>query len=90
MTVLVFGGSGQIGRYLLPLLAARDELVVALSRNPHPVMQGISWLTGNLPDKVPPVDGISAIFCFGPLQQLADWLDGAKLPHAPRVLPPVP
>jgi nucleoside-diphosphate-sugar epimerase len=86
MTVWVFGGSGQIGHYLLPLLAARGEPVVALSRTTQPAMQGVSWLTGNFPDKVPLVEGISAIFCFGPLQGLADWLAGVELPHAPRVI----
>jgi nucleoside-diphosphate-sugar epimerase len=86
MTVWVFGGSGQIGHYLLPLLAARGEPVVALSRTTQPAMQGVSWLTGNFPDKVPVVEGISAIFCFGPLQGLADWLANADLPHAPRVI----
>jgi nucleoside-diphosphate-sugar epimerase len=86
MTVLVFGGSSQIGHYLLPLLAARDESVVAFSRTPRPAMQGVTWLPGNLPGKVPAVDGISAIFCFGPLKSFADWLDNVELRHAPRVI----
>jgi nucleoside-diphosphate-sugar epimerase len=86
MTVLVFGGSSQIGHYLLPLLAARDEPVCALSRSPREATEGVSWLAGNLPDRVPPVDGISAIFSFGPLQPFADWLGSVALPHAPRVI----
>jgi uncharacterized protein YbjT (DUF2867 family) len=87
MTVLVFGGSSQIGRYLLPLLAARDEPVVALSRTqPVHAVQGVTWLTGQLPADVPSVDGISAIFSFGPLRALADWLASARLPLAPRVI----
>jgi nucleoside-diphosphate-sugar epimerase len=86
MTVLVFGGSGQIGHYLLPLLAARDEPVVALSRTPQPALQGVTWLGGNLPDKVPAADSISAVFCFGPLPQFAEWLQSAELPHAPRII----
>jgi nucleoside-diphosphate-sugar epimerase len=86
MTVLVFGGSSQIGRYLLPLLAARDEPVVALSRAPQAATQGITWLPGQLPGGVPAVEGISAIFSFGPLQPFAEWMAGATLPHAPRVI----
>ncbi|MBE1160531.1 SDR family oxidoreductase [Dyella acidiphila] len=85
MTVLVFGGSGQIGHYLLPMLAARDEPVVALSRAPRAPIAGVEWLSGQLP-WVPAIDGISAIFSFGPLQPFADWLAGAHLPHAPRVI----
>jgi nucleoside-diphosphate-sugar epimerase len=87
MTVLVFGGSSQIGHYLLPLLAARDEPVMALSRTPQAhTVEGVTWLSGQLPDSVPAVDGVSAIFSFGPLRALADWLDKAKLPLAPRVI----
>jgi nucleoside-diphosphate-sugar epimerase len=87
MTVLVFGGSSQIGHYLLPLLAARDEPVMALSRTPQAhTVEGVTWLSGQLPGSVPAVDGVSAIFSFGPLRALADWLDKAKLPLAPRVI----
>lgn len=86
MSVLVFGGSSQIGHFLLPLLSARDEAVVALSRSPRTSIPGVTWMVGNLPDRVPVVDGVSAIFSFGPLQSLAAWLDNVKLPHAPRVI----
>jgi nucleoside-diphosphate-sugar epimerase len=86
MTVLVFGGSGQVGHYLLPLLAARDETVVAVSREPRAAILGVAWLTGQLPDSVSLVDGISAILSFGPLQPFADWLGRVQLQHAPRVV----
>ncbi len=86
MTVLVFGGSSQIGHYLLPLLAARDEPVLAVSRAAHAPAQNVTWLAGRLPDAVPMVEDISAIFSFGPLNHLADWLQQAELPHAPRVV----
>lgn len=86
MTVLVFGGSGQIGHYLLPMLAARDEPVVALSRAPRVALDGVRWLTGQLPEPVPAIDGISAIFCFGPLPPFAEWVARAHLPHAPRII----
>lgn len=86
MTVLVFGGSSQIGHYLLPWLTARDEPVVALSRSAQAPMQGVTWLPGHLPDAVPAVEDVSAIFSFGPLQSLASWMQQAALPHAPRVV----
>lgn len=86
MTVLVFGASSQIGHYLLPLLAARDEPVVALSRTARASTPDLTWLPGHLPDAVPDVDGISAIFSFGPLQACADWLARVELPYAPRVV----
>lgn len=86
MTVLVFGGSSQIGRYLLPLLAARDEPVMVLSRTAHASTDGVTWLSGQLPDAVPRVDDVSAIVSFGPLNWFAKWLSTATLPHAPRVI----
>jgi nucleoside-diphosphate-sugar epimerase len=86
MTVLVFGGSSQIGCFLLPLLRARGEPVVALSRVLRPANPGLTWIGGTLPDNVPAVDGISAIFSFGPLQSFAAWLDRIDLPHAPRIV----
>ncbi|MGC1548299.1 MAG: NAD-dependent epimerase/dehydratase family protein [Rhodanobacter sp.] len=86
MTVLVFGGSGQIGHFLLPRLCERGEPVVALSRHPQAAKDGVSWISGRLPDEVPTVANVSAIISFGPLQPFADWLAHADLPLAPRVV----
>jgi len=86
MTVLVFGGSSQIGHYLLPLLAARGEPVLALSRLARAPLQGVTWIAGDLPDAVPAVENISAIFSFGPLQWFAQWLRQTELTQAPRVI----
>lgn len=86
MTVLVFGGSSQIGHYLLPLLATRGEPVLALSRLARAPLPGVTWIAGDLPNAVPGVENISAIFSFGPLQWFAEWLRQAALPHAPRVV----
>jgi nucleoside-diphosphate-sugar epimerase len=86
MTVLVFGGSSQIGHFLLPMLRARHENVVAVSRSPRSSQEGVTWLAGHLPNSVPRMDGISAIFSFGPLPSLAAWLDSVELPLAPRVI----
>ncbi|RDS85387.1 SDR family oxidoreductase [Dyella psychrodurans] len=86
MTVLVFGASSQIGRYLLPLLCTRGELVVALSRVSRAATAGVTWMTGSLPDCMPAVESVSAIFSLGPLLSLAAWLKRTDLPHAPRII----
>ncbi|WP_108472772.1 SDR family oxidoreductase [Rhodanobacter thiooxydans] len=86
MTVLVFGGSSQIGHFLLPRLLASGEAVLALSRQPRPAQAGVAWLQGTLPDRVPALPPLSAIISFGPLQGLADWLAQASLADAPRVI----
>lgn len=86
MTVLVVGGSSQIGHFLLPRLSAGGETVLALSRVSRPVQDGVEWLRGALPKAVPPLPVLSAIISFGPLQALADWLAHTALPDAPRVI----
>jgi uncharacterized protein YbjT (DUF2867 family) len=86
MTVLVFGGSSQIGHFLLPRLLASGEPVLALSRQPRPAQAGVAWLQGTLPDRVPALPPLSAIISFGPLQGLAEWLAQATLADAPRVI----
>jgi len=86
MTVLVFGGSSQIGHFLLPRLRARGDTVLALSRQMRPAQAGVSWLAGQLPDAVPALPPLSAIISFGPLQPFADWLAAAPLTGAPRVI----
>jgi uncharacterized protein YbjT (DUF2867 family) len=47
--VVVFGATGFIGRALLPVLAAEQE-VVAVSRNPQPPQKGIAWVVGDVTD----------------------------------------
>ena len=86
MTVLVLGGSSQIGRFLLPRLRERGEAVLALSRQPHDDQAELTWLRGHLPDAVPELPPLSAIICCGPLNGLADWLEHVNLPLAPRVV----
>jgi nucleoside-diphosphate-sugar epimerase len=87
MTVLVFGGSSQIGHFLLPRLLASGEPVLALSRHPRPGSTGLTWLQGALPDAVPDaIPQLSAVISFGPLQPFADWLAQADLGAAPRVI----
>jgi uncharacterized protein YbjT (DUF2867 family) len=86
MTVLVFGGSSQIGHFLLPRLLATGEPVLALSRHARPAQAGVTWLPGALPAGVPALPPVSAIISFGPLPELAEWLAQVALSDAPRVV----
>jgi uncharacterized protein YbjT (DUF2867 family) len=86
MTVLLFGGSSQIGHFLLPRLLATGEPVLAPSRYPHPPQAGVTWLPGELPADVPAMPPVSAIISFGPLPKLAEWLALVVLSDAPRVI----
>jgi uncharacterized protein YbjT (DUF2867 family) len=47
--VVVFGATGFIGRALLPVLAAEQE-VVAVSRSPRPPQKGIIWVVADVTD----------------------------------------
>lgn len=87
MTCIVFGGSGQIGQFLLPRLRARGTAVVAFSRTPRASDAGVAWLRGSLPEAVPPLPPTAtAIVCLGPLDHFAPWLACTPLPGAPRIV----
>lgn len=49
MRVVVFGATGIVGSALLPVVAARHE-VVAVSRKPRPAEEGVSWAVGDATD----------------------------------------
>lgn len=75
MTVWVFGGSSQIGHFLLPRLVASGETVLALSRHARAPQEGVRWLHGQLPDGLPrDLPTPSAIVSFGPLGPFAQCL----------------
>jgi nucleoside-diphosphate-sugar epimerase len=86
MTILVVGGSSQIGHFLFPRLRALGEPVLALSRQPRPPQAEMQWLQGSLPDALPALPPLSAIISFGPLQDLARWMMGTPLAGSPRVV----
>lgn len=83
MTVLVLGGSSQIGHFLLPRLVERGESVLALSRRPPASRAGVHWISGKLPDAMPAaLPPLSAIVSYGPLLPFARWLAQASLTGA--------
>lgn len=87
MTCIVFGGSGQIGHFLLPRLRARDVPVAAFSRQPRPTTGGVVWMQGCLPDDIPTLrQPASRIISLGPLDHFAAWLAHAEIPGAPRIV----
>lgn len=87
MTVLVVGGSSQIGHFLLPRLMAMGETVLAVTRVQRAASSGVTWLTGSLPDAMPEtLPALAAIISYGPLLPFADWLSRAPLVNRPRIV----
>lgn len=86
MTIVVFGGTSQIGRFLLPCLIARGESVLAFSRQPHAPQAGVEWLQGHVADAPLPSIKVSAVICMGPLVGFDDWLARNDLSSRPRVI----
>ncbi|HSX61984.1 MAG TPA: NAD-dependent epimerase/dehydratase family protein [Tahibacter sp.] len=84
-TAFVIGGSGAVGRFLLPRLAATGTAIVALSRKECAPRDGVTWLRGGLDTSVvaPPVD---AIVCVGPLDHCVAWLEASPTPAPRRVV----
>lgn len=87
MTCVVFGASGQIGRYVLTHLRERAEATVAFSRAAHADGGNVTWRQGRLPDAVPSLpESVTAIICLGPLDHFSHWLTQADIPGTPRVV----
>ncbi|MGF6712025.1 nucleoside-diphosphate-sugar epimerase [Luteibacter sp. W1I16] len=84
MTVLVIGGSGQIGQFLLPRLADASADILAVSRRPPPADP--RWLAGALPDAMPELPAVDAVISLGPLDHLAPWLSATRLAGTPHVI----
>ena len=72
---LVLGATGAVGQFLLPLLLARDERVIGVSRNAPPAADdgGVEWLHGDLFGAMPPLPAVDVVYSLGPLDAFADW-----------------
>ena len=67
--ILVFGASGAIGRFALPLLAP-DHRVLPVSRSPHP-----DWIAADLNDPAAILPDAEIALSLGPLDAFAGWLE---------------
>ncbi|MEO8460394.1 MAG: NAD-dependent epimerase/dehydratase family protein [Dokdonella sp.] len=87
---LVFGATGQVGRFLLPLLQRANYRIVAISRadqSPDSGSSGIEWLRGDLHATMPEyLPQANVIFSLGPLDAFARWLNQANLEGAPHIV----
>lgn len=89
----MFGGSGAVGRFLLPMLLAQRAEVLALTRAPVPPgVASLRWLQGSL-QAAPALDAVleadmrlDVICSLGPLDAFADWLHRHPYAAAGRVL----
>ncbi|MFC0676835.1 NAD-dependent epimerase/dehydratase family protein [Lysobacter korlensis] len=77
--VLVFGGSGQIGRPLLARLRRDGWRVFALSRERRADEPGLHWLAGDFTQSDPLPRRIDAVISCGPLDLFSHWLEQAEL-----------
>ncbi len=75
-TIIVAGATNQIGHFLLPRL--QDHKVIAISRQPRPNTDKISWLQTDLASEVLPIKVSSQLFYSAPLPLLPSLL--ARLP----------
>jgi nucleoside-diphosphate-sugar epimerase len=68
-TVLVFGASGAVGRFALPLLAPVHRLL-PVSRSARP-----DWITADLNDSAATLPDAEIALSLGPLDAFAVWLE---------------
>lgn len=87
-TVLCFGASGAVGRFLAPRLVSAGRDVVAVTRAAPPVdaLPGVRWLRGDLAGAVAVPAGAAAVVSAGPLDHFAAWLDRTDLAGVRRVV----
>lgn len=83
--VLLIGGSGAVGGFLIERLLAAGHVIHALSRAEQPPRAGLQWLRGEL-SAMPVLPPFEAIVCAGPLDQFSTWLENAAPPGLRRVV----
>lgn len=86
MSILVIGGSSQIGVFLLPRLRQQGHAVLALSRKPCTQNgQEVRWLQGDI-ESLPKYSGLTAVVSFGPMDGVAMWLARHSEAPAPKLI----
>ena len=78
-TVLIFGASGAVGRYLPPLLPDAHYKVSRVSRD-----RQVGWISGDLNDVAVIWPTADIVISLGPLDAFAAWLE--RQPQAPQRL----
>lgn len=87
MRVLVFGGSGQIGQFLLPRLCAAGDEVHAYSRQARDEAGDVHWHRGGFADMcLPDGPAFDVVYNAGPLREFMAWLERTSLAGAPRLV----
>lgn len=79
-TILVFGASGAIGRFALPLLAP-DHRILPVSRTARP-----GWIAADLNDMTTTLPDADTALSLGPLDAFAGWLERTPMARLRRVV----
>jgi nucleoside-diphosphate-sugar epimerase len=77
--ILVFGLSGQIGDFLLPLLLESPYQVTAVSRLPKNNLQNIVWKQAGFENLESEKKHYDAIVSLGPLDAFSNWLSASDV-----------
>lgn len=85
--ILAFGLSGAVGQAICPLLSARGDEVLAISRQAAAKVDapGIHWCAGALPGLPPLAGDFDAILSLGPLDRFVQWFAASEL-SPPRLI----
>jgi len=89
-TALVWGATGAVGRFLLPLLRSNGMRVVAYSRQPQAATatEDLAWRQADLQsvDLTWPHALQGSLICAGPLDHFADLLERTPIPSGTRIV----
>jgi nucleoside-diphosphate-sugar epimerase len=88
-TVLIFGASGAVGRFLAPQLALFGARVLAVSRDPpqQDDRANVRWIRGDLFDATLEIaDAVDIVVSLGPLDAFARWYERRAPAGARRVV----
>ena len=85
--LLVFGASGSVGRFFLSAMVARDENVVAVSReSKHSSSENLTWLQRDLCGDCADLPPAEIIVSLGPLDAFAAWFERYRPNGCRRVI----
>jgi nucleoside-diphosphate-sugar epimerase len=86
--VLVLGATSLVGRYVLPRLADRRVMTVALSRKPADEPRGVRWIEGDLQGTADALNlpYAETAFSFCPIWLLPDALPALKAAGVSRLV----